>query len=60
MKVKLFVSTGYYGINHEDESEIDDEYIKDMNECELDEYLQSIAIDFMNEKIECSYQIIEE
>ncbi len=60
MKVKLFISTGFASCNHIDFIDVQESELDGKNENEIEQYLQNLAIDFMHEKIDCSYEVIED
>jgi hypothetical protein len=60
MKVKLFLSIGYSGANHEDVIDIPDEDVKGMTDEELEKYLSNTWQEWANNFIDGTYSIMEE
>lgn len=59
MKFILYVGTGFVGCKHEDEIEIDDDEYNDMTESERTAYLDSVAQEFMNDRIEYGWKEVK-
>lgn len=60
VRVRLHVSSGYAGANHEDVVEIDKEEWESMSEEQQNSLMDDLVIDFRNNVIECSAWVIEE
>ncbi len=59
MKIKVKLSIGFHGADHEDILEIDDSELEGMTEEQIDEYLQNETQEWANEYIDCWYDKID-
>ena len=61
MKVKLKISTGYAGVDYEDEVEIDDSEFEGMSEEEKEEYINEEYVEpFLHERVDAWYEEIKD
>ncbi len=61
MKVKLNISTGYAGVDYEDEIEIDDSEFEGMSEIEKEDYINKEYVErFLYECVDAWYEEIKD
>lgn len=60
MKIKVKLSIGFYGADHEEVIEIDDSDLEGFTEDDKDEYLQEITAEWADNYIEYYYEEIKD
>jgi len=60
IKIKVHIGTGFAGCTHDDVYEYPRESWEAMTEREREDLLDEFAIEFRNERIECSSWVIDE
>jgi nitrogen regulatory protein PII-like uncharacterized protein len=58
--IKVFVNTGFAGCTHTEYEEFDTDEWEALSEEEQETYLDSIAIDYMNNVIEAGAYVVDE
>jgi hypothetical protein len=59
MKVLLYFTTGMVGGKREEVIEVTDEEVEDMGSEERENYLEQLAIDFMNNHIDFGFEVLD-
>lgn len=59
IRIKLYVGTGFAGVSHQDVYEHPREDWEEMTEKEREDFLDELAVDYRNERCECSAYVIE-
>lgn len=60
VKIKLYIDTGFAGVVHEDELCVSREEWDSMDEAEREEYLETAAQEFLQNKIDFGAYVEEE
>ena len=60
VKIKMYVGTGYHGVEHEDYYEYPRDEWEAMSEDQRVQVLNDMALEFLHERCECSAWVEEE
>lgn len=60
VRIKLYVDTGFYGAKHEDVYEHPRSEWNEMTQQEREELLEELAVEFRNERVDCSAWVMED
>jgi hypothetical protein len=59
MKVRLWCDSGLVGSKREDTIEVTDDEVEGMGGCEVEEYLDQCALDFMNNHVDFGFEVLD-